>query len=69
MFEEKKFAEPYSILNKSFGNEVKYFEVKTEDSLGREFRNTKNFITKLEAIAGRFLEHNFILNCVKYICA
>tara|TARA_B100000959_G_scaffold219838_1_gene232230 strand:+ start:61 stop:708 length:648 start_codon:yes stop_codon:yes gene_type:complete len=56
LFREKEFAEPYSILDKSFGDEVKYFEVKTKDLLGRDFRSTKNFIIKLEAIAGRFLE-------------
>jgi hypothetical protein len=56
LFEEKELAEPYTILNKSFGDEVKYFEVKTKDLLGRDFRSTKNFIVKLEAIAERFLE-------------
>ncbi len=56
LFREKEFAEPYSILDKSFGDEVKYFEVKTKDLLGRDFRSTKNFIIKLEAIAERFLE-------------
>ena len=56
LFREKEFAEPYSILDKSFGEEVKYFEVKTKDLLGRDFRSTKNFIIKLEAIAERFLE-------------
>jgi hypothetical protein len=56
LFEEKELAEPYSILDKSFGDEVKYFEVKTKDLLGRDFGSTKNFIVKLEAIVERFLE-------------
>ena len=56
LFNEKELSEPYSILEKSFGDEVKYFEVKTKDLLGRDFRSTKNFIIKLEAIAERFLE-------------
>ena len=56
LFREKELAEPYSIIDKSFGDEVKYFEVKTKDLLGVDFRSTKNFIIKLEAIAERFLE-------------
>jgi hypothetical protein len=56
LFEEKELAEPYSILEKSFGDNVKFFEVKTKDLLGRDFRSTKNFIVKLEAITERFLE-------------
>lgn len=50
------FVHLMQILDKSFGDEVKYFEVKTKNLLGRDFRSTKNFIVKLEAIAERFLE-------------
>ena len=53
---EKEHADPYSILDKSFGDEVKYFEVKTKDSLGKDFISNKKFIIKLEAIAKKFLE-------------
>jgi len=56
LFEEKELAEPYTILDKSYGDEVKYFEVKTKDLLGRDFKSPKNFILKLEAVAERFLE-------------
>lgn len=37
------------------GSEVKYFEVKSKNLLGADFRSTKNFIIKLEAITERFL--------------
>lgn len=46
----------YSILNKKYGDEVKFFEVKTKDLLGRNFQSSKNFIIKLEAITNRFIK-------------
>ena len=55
LFEEKAQSEPYSIIDKSLGDEVKFFEVKTKDLLGRDFKSTKNFIVKLEGVAYRFL--------------
>lgn len=56
LISEKEHGEPYSILNKEFGEEVKYFEVKTYDSLGlKKFQSVKNFIVELEIIAARFL--------------
>ena len=55
LFNEKEMSEPYTILDKELGNEVKHFEVKTKDLLGRDFKSTKNFIVKLEDIAERFL--------------
>ena len=55
LLEEKHQAEPYGIIDKSLGDEVKFFEVKTKDLLGRDFKSTKNFIVKLEDIANRFL--------------
>ena len=55
MLEEKHQSVPYSIVDKSLGDEVKFFEVKTKDLLGRDFKSTKNFIIKLEDIASRFL--------------
>jgi len=48
-------SEMYSVVDKSLGDEVKFFEVKTKDLLGRDFKSTKNFIVKLEGIASRFL--------------
>ena len=56
LIREKELGDAYSIIDKSYGSEVKYFEVKTKDLLGADFRSTKNFIIKLEAIAERFLE-------------
>jgi len=55
LIDEKAQAEHYSVLDKSFGDEVKFFEVKTKDLLGRDFKSTKNFIVKLESVAYRFL--------------
>lgn len=55
LFTEKEQAEPYSILDKSLGDEVKIFEVKTVDLLGADFKNPKNFITKYESIVYKFL--------------
>jgi len=55
LLEEKSQLAPYSIVDKSLGDEVKFFEVKTKDLLGRDFKSTKNFIVKLEDIANRFL--------------
>jgi len=55
LLEEKHQAEPYGIIDKSLGDEVKFFEVKTKDLLGRDFKSAKNFIIKLEDIANRFL--------------
>ncbi|MCK4737846.1 MAG: hypothetical protein KAT10_04730 [Sulfurimonas sp.] len=52
---EKNNAEPYSILDKDFGDEVKSFEIKTFDSLGKNFQATQSFISKLEDISYRFL--------------
>ena len=55
LIEEKNQSEFYSILNKDFGDEVKSFEIKTEDLLGKDFQSVKNFIVKLESTAFRFL--------------
>jgi hypothetical protein len=55
LINEKKRSEFYSILDKNLGNEVKFFEIKTEDLLGKDFQNVKNFIIKLENTALRFL--------------
>tara|TARA_B100001063_G_C16698472_1_gene521195 strand:+ start:687 stop:1097 length:411 start_codon:yes stop_codon:yes gene_type:complete len=55
LLNQKRDGEPYSILNKDFGEEVKVFTVRTKDRLGKEFKAAKNFITKLEDIAYRFL--------------
>lgn len=55
LIKEKNLSNDYSILNKEFGDEVKYFEIKTEDLLGKDFQSVKNFIVKLEDNALRFL--------------
>ncbi len=55
LLEEKHQSELYSVVDKSLGDEVKFFEVKTKDLLGRDFKSSKSFIIKLEDIANRFL--------------
>lgn len=55
LIEERKKGIPYSILDKSLGDEVKLFEIKTDDLLGKDFQSTGNFVIKLENIAYRFL--------------
>lgn len=52
---EKEQAEYYSILDKSLGNKVKFFEIETIDTVSKSFTSTKNFIVKLENIAEVFL--------------
>ncbi len=55
LFNEREQSEPYSVLDKSLGDEIKFFEVKTIDLLGIDFKNPKNFILKLENIVYKFL--------------
>jgi hypothetical protein len=56
LIDERTQEEPYSILEKEFGDTVKHFEIRTEDLLGRDFQSVKNFIVKLEDTTKRFLE-------------
>jgi len=56
LIDERTQEEPYSILEKDFGDTVKHFEIRTEDLLGRDFQSVKNFIVKLEDTTKRFLE-------------
>lgn len=55
LIEERKKNMPYSIIDKSLGDEIKSFEIKTDDLLGRDFQSASNFVIKLENIAFRFL--------------
>lgn len=55
LFQQKTQLEPYSIIDKSLGDEIKFFRIKTKDLLARDFGSAKNFIVKLEGIAYRFL--------------
>jgi hypothetical protein len=49
-------GEQYSVVDKSFGDEIKVFEIQTRDLLGRDFIGPQNFIVKIEKIAQRFLQ-------------
>lgn len=53
---ERTENEFYSILDKSLGNKVKFFEVMTKDLLSRNFSSPKNFIERIESISFRFLQ-------------
>ncbi len=55
LIDEKKDGDFYSILDKGFGDDIKTFEIKTEDLLGKDFQSVKNFIIKVESIAYRFV--------------
>ena len=55
LIDERKNGDQYSILEKSYGDEVKVFELKTEDLFGKDFRSVKNFIVKIENSAYRFI--------------
>jgi hypothetical protein len=56
LLDEKNQAIQYSIINKNFGDEIKYYILKTIDNLGGNFNHPKNFISQLESIAERFLK-------------
>lgn len=55
LHKEKDMAEFYTILDKSLGSEVKFFEVETLDSVSKSFASAKNFIIQLESISEIFL--------------
>jgi hypothetical protein len=55
LIDEKRDGDFYSILDKGFGDDIKTFEIKTEDLLGKDFQSVKNFIIKVESIAYRFI--------------
>lgn len=55
LINEKNKAEPYSIVDKDLGDEIKMFEVQTFDAIGRNFSSSKQFISSLESLASRFL--------------
>lgn len=56
LLDEKANNEPYSIVDKSLGDEIKVFEIKTKDLLGRDFQSPQNFIVKIENSAYRFID-------------
>jgi hypothetical protein len=56
LLDEREKNEPYSIIDKAFGDEIKVFEIKTKDLLGRDFVGPQGFILKVEEITLRFLQ-------------
>lgn len=56
LLNERESGEPYSILDKKLGDEIKVFEIKTKDLLGRKFASPNGFIEKIEKLSKRFLE-------------
>jgi len=56
LFEEKTKSE-YSIMNKDFGDEIRYFNIFIKRELGREFQAPRNFIDHLEGLGEVFLLH------------
>jgi len=55
LLNQKSDGEPYGCIDKRLGDEIKIFNVRTKDILGKDFKAAKNFITQLENIAFRFL--------------
>ncbi len=55
LIDEKVKAEQYSIVDKSFGDEIKTFEVQTFSAIGKNFSSSKQFIYNLESLASRFM--------------
>ena len=54
---DKEAGEPYSILDKNLGDEVKHFEIKMKRILGvRDFQGKRNFVSKLEETATSFVQ-------------
>ena len=52
---EKTQGEFYSILDKALGDEVKFFEIETMETISQNFSSTKSFIIRLENITEVFL--------------
>ena len=55
LVDEKEQREHYSILDKSIGDTVKYFQISTKDSLGGNFQHEKHFVANLESVTDKFL--------------
>lgn len=55
LVDEKEQREHYSILDKSIGDTVNYFQISTKDSLGEKFQHEKHFVANLEIVADKFL--------------
>ena len=62
LIEEKnsKITTSYSTVDKTLGDEIKTFEIKTKDLLGAEFLAPIKFVQRIEDIAERFLEQIMI---------
>ena len=56
LLDERDAGDQYSVVDKSFGDEIKVFEIQTRDLLGRDFIGPQSFIVKIEKIAQRFLQ-------------
>lgn len=51
----REHHKPYPILNKEYGDEIKYFEILRRKELGRNFTGTRTFIDNLEEFTEAFL--------------
>ncbi len=58
---KEKDESTYSILNKEWGEEVKEFEIKMSDDLGKDLHRPQMVVNRLESLAKVFLEKVFIL--------
>lgn len=55
LYEEKKKQKMYSIINKEYGDEIKYFELTMRRELGRDMTGTRNFVEHIEGLCETFL--------------
>lgn len=56
LLDERTQSDPYSIVDKTLGDEIKEFEIITRDALGRDFQSPTNFVSKIESLALRFVQ-------------
>jgi len=62
LLDEKNDNKPYSIHNKEYGDEIKFFDIYIKKEIGRDFQAPQKFIGEIEGIS-----QTFLLQVVSYI--
>lgn len=53
---EREEGQPYSVIDQSIGNEIKYFEIKTRNQCtARDFQGQRKFVEKIETFSETFV--------------
>lgn len=55
LISERTKGDTYSVVDKSLGDEIKSFEVKTQTLFNKDFQSPSNFVSRLEDCASHFL--------------